>query len=265
MAKKRALSRTSGRTANIDPTSDTLEVKINVSGPNKILWRTASGEGGHEEGTIGGLTAETTPSAGHLLLAEVEGVLKHIDVGDLPSGGGGGGSLGTGFTAGGGSGTIPDGTVANFGDGFSSLEWSDTYPSGLLVNQIKYSDGTINDYLGGAYMGTKGAGMGLQLLPDEGRLIAIADNGVDGSAEVLWLSASGLAFKALSPGDLSPLLSFSINESDGCEVRDFRTGSELGITYRADYSETIAANDRSIPDVGTVKKLARKMAFLGSC
>jgi hypothetical protein len=263
MAKKRALSRTSGRTANIDPTSDTLDVKINVSGPNKILWRTDSGEGGHQEGTIGGLAAETTPAAGHLLLAEVLGVLKKIDVGDLP-GGGAGDSLGTGFTAGGGSGTIPDGTVADFGDGFSSLEWSDTYPSGFLVNQIKYSDGTINDYAGGAYLGAKGAGVGLQFLPDEGRLIALADNGVDGSAEVLTLSASGIAFKAISPGDLSPVLSFSINESDGCEIQDFRTGSEVGVTYRADYSETIITNPLSIPDVRTVKKIARKMAFLGT-
>lgn len=71
------------------PSTDTIDGKINVSGPNKILWRTDSGEGPHQEGTIGGLTAETTPAAGHLLLAEVAGVLKSIDVGDLPGGSGG--------------------------------------------------------------------------------------------------------------------------------------------------------------------------------
>lgn len=86
MAKKRALSRTSGRTSNIDPSTDTVDIKINVSGPNKILWRTDSGEGGHQEGTIGGLTAETTPAAGDFILAEVSGELRKIDIDDLPNG-----------------------------------------------------------------------------------------------------------------------------------------------------------------------------------
>lgn len=71
------------------PTADTLEAKVNVSGPNKILWRTDSGEGPHQEGTIGGLAAEATPAAGDYLLAEVGGVLKKIDIDDLPTGGGG--------------------------------------------------------------------------------------------------------------------------------------------------------------------------------
>lgn len=88
MAKKKALSRTSGRIGNISPSSDTLDAKINVSGPNKILMRISSGEGGHEEKNISDLPAETTPASGDLLLIEVAGVLSKLDVADLPAGGG---------------------------------------------------------------------------------------------------------------------------------------------------------------------------------
>jgi microcystin-dependent protein len=70
------------------PTADTLDAKVNVSGPNKILGRTTTGEGGHDELTIGGLVAETAPAAGDFLLIEVDGVLKKLDIEDLPGGGG---------------------------------------------------------------------------------------------------------------------------------------------------------------------------------
>lgn len=66
-----------------------LEIGLSVSGPDKLLGRTTAGAGGHEELTISGLPAETTPAAGDLLLIEVEGVLKKLDVDDLPGGGSG--------------------------------------------------------------------------------------------------------------------------------------------------------------------------------
>ncbi len=237
------------------PSADALDAKINVSGPNKILGRTTTGEGGHEELTIAGLPAETTPASGDLLLIEVAGVLSKLDIANLPAGGSD--SLGTGFTSGGGSGTIPDGTVADFEDGFSSFEWSGgSFPSGFLVNQAKYGDGTLHDYGSGAlYLGTKGAGVGIQFWPDEGRLAMIGDDGSTGSVDLVSLAISGITFKGVNAGDLSPVASLSINESDGAQVRDFRTGSELGLTYYADYSAAIATNDRSIPDVGTVNLL----------
>lgn len=71
------------------PSADALDAKINVSGPNKLLGRTTTGEGGHEELTITGLPAETTPASGDLLLIEVAGVLSKLDISDLPGGGGG--------------------------------------------------------------------------------------------------------------------------------------------------------------------------------
>ncbi len=88
MAKKKALSRTSGRLSNISPSSDALDAKINVSGPNKILGRTTSGEGGHEELAEADITEEATPAAGDFLLGFVGGAIRKMDVGNLPAGGG---------------------------------------------------------------------------------------------------------------------------------------------------------------------------------
>ncbi len=68
--------------------TDAVDNQINVSGPNKILGRKTAGEGGHEELTISGLPAETTPASGDLLLIEVAGVLSKLDIANLPAGGG---------------------------------------------------------------------------------------------------------------------------------------------------------------------------------
>ena len=66
-----------------------VEVAVPVSGPDKLLGRTTAGAGAHEEITISGLPAETTPVAGDLLLIEVGGELRKLDVDNLPGGGGG--------------------------------------------------------------------------------------------------------------------------------------------------------------------------------
>lgn len=66
--------------------TDTVDNKINVSGPDVFLGRKTAGEGGHEELTIAGLPAETTPASGDLLLIEVGGVLSKLDIADLPGG-----------------------------------------------------------------------------------------------------------------------------------------------------------------------------------
>ncbi len=70
------------------PSADALDAKINVSGPDVFLGRKTAGEGGHEELTISGLPAETTPASGDLLLIEVGGVLSKLDIANLPAGGG---------------------------------------------------------------------------------------------------------------------------------------------------------------------------------
>lgn len=69
------------------PSADALDAKINVSGPDVFLGRKTAGEGGHEELTISGLPAETTPASGDLLLIEVAGVLSKLDIANLPGGG----------------------------------------------------------------------------------------------------------------------------------------------------------------------------------
>jgi hypothetical protein len=65
-----------------------LEAVINVSGPNKILGRIDTGEGGHQELAEAGITEETTPAAGDFLLGFVGGAIRKMDVGNLPAGGG---------------------------------------------------------------------------------------------------------------------------------------------------------------------------------
>lgn len=71
------------------PSADALDAKINVSGPDVFLGRKTADEGGHEELTISGLPAETTPASGDLLLLETAaGVLSKLDIANLPAGGG---------------------------------------------------------------------------------------------------------------------------------------------------------------------------------
>ncbi len=89
MAKHRALKIGSTVPVAQMEATDAVDNPINVSGPNKLLGRTTTGEGGHEELTITGLPAETTPASGDLLLIEVAGVLSKLDISDLPGGGGG--------------------------------------------------------------------------------------------------------------------------------------------------------------------------------
>jgi hypothetical protein len=77
-----------------------VEVAVPVSGANKLLGRTTSGPGAHEEIVISSLTELTDPEAGDFLLAEsAEGELMFVDVGNLPSGGGGGGASYLVYTA----------------------------------------------------------------------------------------------------------------------------------------------------------------------
>lgn len=87
----------------INPASEEIDGKVYVSATGKVLGRTSAGDGPHEE----------------------------IDISSL----GGGDSLGTGFTSGGGNGSIPDGTDAaldgdfNFTNsegqvGYSSAFWN---------------------------------------------------------------------------------------------------------------------------------------------
>jgi len=62
--------------------AESTALVVAVSGPNKLLGRTTSGEGGHEEIDISTTTENTTPVTGDWLLGSTSsGVLRRIDAG----------------------------------------------------------------------------------------------------------------------------------------------------------------------------------------
>lgn len=125
MAKHRALK--IGATTPIVQmeATDAVDNPVNVSGPNVFLGRIDTGEGPHQELTISGLPAETTPEAGDLLLIEVAGVLSKLDIADLPTGGGGNGIYG-------GSGSLQEGeTVAALVNESDILQFD--WPGGYIA------------------------------------------------------------------------------------------------------------------------------------
>lgn len=66
MAKVKVL-RENGMLVEVDPTTDTMDAKINVSGPS-LIGRATTGEGGHEELTPGNMTEHTAPVEGDYLV-----------------------------------------------------------------------------------------------------------------------------------------------------------------------------------------------------
>lgn len=254
--------------------SEEIDGKIWVSGPDKLLGRSTSGDGPHEEITISGLTAETTPASGNLLLIEVGGVLKKLDVDDLPGGGGGGDSLGTGFTSGGGSGTIPDETVATCDGDFDI----DGGFSGFS-NKLIFSPAGIGDYAN--FIGTYHTNRNyLGCFQNIGNESEFAMRG-----EVLHQNEENSGYIDINPYSVtfaSKIESTEVQASffaganasaglnftavgqisvgiGGLVVLDAR-GTTYGLEYDADYSADIATNDRSIPDVGTVNVLKQTPA-----
>lgn len=141
----------------------------------------------------------------------------------LSNGGGtvaipGGSSLGTGFTAGGGSGTIPNGTIAQIESG------------GLGQFQMQYTNGAPF------------------LRVDEDGLAGMQLSSINGEASVLF-DNSGFYFNNVAP---TGAISFSVQDS-GIKVTDGTTAAK-GIEYTDRYP-AIKTNARSIPDVGLVKEL----------
>lgn len=175
-------------------------------------------------------------------IPDVQGVLELIASTPVE-----GVSLGTGFTAGGGSGSIPSATVAGLtGDGFSFAGQAPFFiftdnggGSGANVEIIQ--EGSINM----STYGDKGSSIAMTLSPSDGAFTALGAN---------------LEFKA---GDNESLIAFNMNDqaalfldaaANTVSFTDNRA-TPIGIEYTADYSATIAANPRSIPDVGTVDLL----------
>ena len=71
------------------PVGDTLDAPINVSGPNVLLGRLTTGEGGHEEINPAALTEETAPAAGDFLPIWTGDGLRKVDFAEFGGGGGG--------------------------------------------------------------------------------------------------------------------------------------------------------------------------------
>lgn len=149
------------------------------------------------------------------------------------SGGGGGGSdaLGTGFTSGGGGGSIPAETVAQM-QGRFDIDNQD-------VNILRIGD------VNGA-----GSNLRLEISPDG---ITLGDGdyvfGAIPGDDIMTLTSPGGIFFAGATG-LEAYVKEAANS--GFKITDNQV-VKTGAYYAGDYSATLATNDRSIPDVGTVK------------
>lgn len=235
-----------------------IEVAVPVSGPNKLLGRTTTGAGGHEEITISALTAETAPAAGDYLLLELaEGDLRKLDIGDLPGGGGGGDSLGAGFTSGGGTGSIPDGTVINAIDVlFTTTDIG--FDSALVFGKdIDQSTGDLFAADGGVvlYTGADDGKRAYFRFNSEEKYAVIGGVLPDYGYATTRIENDSITFRGQNlEGPGTENMAFSISGHSGITITD-STAAQIGITYGDDYSATIAANDRSVPDVFTVNLL----------
>jgi hypothetical protein len=169
------------------------------------------------------------------------------------SGGGGtveipaGSSLGTGFTAGGGSGTIPDGTIAGISG--SGLQFSGQAPFLVFTDNGGGSGANVEIIQEGI--------INMSVYDDRGSSLTMALSPSDGSFTAL---ESNLLFKA---GDNQSSISFNMNDlaalsfdaaANTVRFSDTR-GTPIGIEYQDDYSATIITNPTSFTDVTSVNLL----------
>lgn len=220
----------------------------------------------HDPGTNGGKLAYD--HVNRVKYKHVSGTTWEVDA----SGGGGGDSLGTGFTSGGGSGTIPGETVVTL-DG--SFEIDPAFPgfiSKFVKNPAGYGD--LNNFLGfyqsddkmfGAIQDNAGdadfAFFGR--FSDGGDYASsfkygysnIAFTSSAGTLEALFQAAAGeIRFAAADLGSFpQEQCQFSL-QGKNFIIKSTGSGFQ-GARYDTDYSTFIIANDRSIPDVGTVKQI----------
>jgi len=179
----------------------------------------------------------------------------------LSNGGGtvaipGGSSLGTGFTAGGGMGAIPAGTSSTTvltGDwntrtlfGVPS-KYEENVGDGFNCFGIESYNETDNDYW---FIGNT---------DDDPGSLTFFRNKVGSFLGSFGISSSGVFLTSdLNARFEGGFGGFNMTAAGHTFID--KNASELGIEYAADYSATIAANPRSIPDVGTVNSLKQKLA-----
>ncbi len=123
------------------------------------------------------------------------------------------GALGTGFTSGGGSGTIPTATATTQEFGIFQINYFTSATPALVISD---DEGTLALY--------SPSGLGVFQFEDNSSTMAGEFVTLNGSSSVYVIAGDG-----------------------------------LGAQYTADNSATIAANPRSIPDVGTVEQISGRI------
>lgn len=243
------------------PAGDTLTAPLNVSGPNVLLGRLTTGEGGHEEIEPTVLTEDTALAGDDAVLGwNAAGGLRKFKVGAFP----GGGSLGTGFSSGGGDGEIPEHTVITMNNTKQTTLPGD-FDSGVEWNRIMNSNtGAITDRQG-AFCWYGGDGSGPRAFFQANGEERFFDFGSVSQGQYSTKVSTANGTLSISASDLDSgagleLKFVPIGSGAGAFFSDTRT-TPNGLEYNADYSATIAANDRSIPDVGTVKILIANQNF----
>lgn len=143
------------------------------------------------------------------------------------------GALGTGFTSGGGAGAIPDETNITIGNTyFDNTGKSIYFQGGTTIFQTAPSS----------------------LIIGPNNISFYNEDGGTGEITSFDANTEYMAFfRKNAAGE-----DFVLNFQDGAVFTDNRT-TPIGFEYAADYSATIAANPRSIPDVGTVELISGRI------
>ena len=164
-----------------------------------------------------------------------------------------GSSLGTGFTAGGGSGTIPDGATAQWGGGMASTIWG-----GDGYNVTEWTAGSLHSF---TQFGPDGTVFGFDnSVSGETATAAFVSDGVYGvnisttnSGQRYVVENGSILYSVTGSGaiEINAGTKIFVFDSAGDKFRVTDNGDGKGMTY-ADYYPNILTNPRSIPDVGTV-------------
>lgn len=202
---------------------------------------------------------------------DTDRILIDIKAAVPAAGGGGGDSLGTGFTSGGGSGTIPDNTVATC-DGDFDLDGGF---SGFN-NKLMFSPAGILDYVNfiGIRHDDDNYVAGFQNVGNESEFNVRVSVKKDDNISTLNVMPGTISFQSYNSAT-SARAAFDANSSTAAQLIFDGVGyvqvgvlgiviqslSEEGAIYDDDYSATIITNDRSIPDVGTVRDSMMPLMF----
>ena len=208
-----------------DPAGTLTPTLSDNSATNELQTLTAGGSGPYTinlSGAGGGAVTLTEGTGISISRASNNLTINTTSTGDF---------LGTGFTSGGGSGSIPAETVAQM-QGRFDIDNQD-------ANILRIGD--VNGV---------GSNLRLEISPDG---ITLGDGdyvfGAIPGDDIMTLTSPGGIFFAGVTG-LEAYVKEAANS--GFKITDNQV-VKTGAYYAGDYSATLATNDRSIPDVGTVK------------